>query len=332
MGPNPHTPSSGDRDPDLQMPEELERPRHPAVREVPVPSEDTIEYIMSDETRAEIYGPARRSLTFDWGATTHPGKVREHNEDHYLIYRRRRQQEVLGTNLLAGRDWNLVDDVYVLAVADGLGGHSYGELASHLVLEMGLGGVPGSWLTRLADLDINDVAAAAMTGAEMVHRRLIEESYRDARFRGMASTLTALVVQGSQVVLIHLGDSRAYLWHDGRLSQLSRDHTLAQDILNRQPQLPGQRTSRLANVLTNCLGGEDGPIRVETGRLQWSPGDCLLLCTDGLSDLVSFEDLEREIGRERPAAESCQVLLQQALEAGGRDNVTLALLRHLGPS
>lgn len=289
--------------------------------------DDTIDFVISDETKAHIYGPARVPLKLDWAAVSDIGKLREHNEDHYLVFQRRKDQAVLDTNLPHGSLANSTEDVYVFAVADGLGGHSHGELASAMVLQSGVSGKEGSWLMQLADLDIAEVIPHATAAAEAVHRRLLDEAYRDAKLRGMASTLTAAVVFGHQVVLLHLGDSRAYRFHDGELTQVTRDHTLAQDMARNG--LTGQRTSRLANVLTNCLGGDDGQVRVETHELRWSSGDALLLCTDGLTDLVTPAEISAELAGPQPAKAVCQTLLDRALENGGRDNITLIVVRFL---
>lgn len=211
--------------------------------------DDTIDFVISDETKAHIYGPARVPLKLDWAAVSDIGKLREHNEDHYLVFQRRKDQAVLDTNLPHGSLANSTEDVYVFAVADGLGGHSHGELASAMVLQSGVSGKEGSWLMQLADLDIAEVIPHATAAAEAVHRRLLDEAYRDAKLRGMASTLTAAVVFGHQVVLLHLGDSRAYRFHDGELTQVTRDHTLAQDMAQRPDRTAdlaaGQRPDEL---------------------------------------------------------------------------------------
>jgi serine/threonine protein phosphatase PrpC len=296
---------------------------------------------LSNSTAAEELTVARREaieetrqdqgaeLQVDWGAISHVGKVRANNEDHYLVYERRRNRRVLSTNLVDFAPRDGVDRVLVLAVADGLGGHAHGELASELALRAAVGDREGSWLVNLAELPVEWVPEHAVLEAERVHRRLLDEAVRDPQLRGMASTLTAFLVFGPRVVLIHIGDSRAYLWREGEFRLLSRDHTLAQNILRGQTTLP-PRTARMASVLTNCLGGEEGHLRVDTSIQRWSPGDVLLLCTDGLSDLVSMDEIERVFVEGLPAQEACQRLVDRALQAGGRDNITVVIARNRG--
>lgn len=296
------------------------QPSDPIAEEATVAHRETFE-----DTRRELSPEFR----VDWGAISHVGKVRENNEDHFLVYERRRERRVLGTNLEDFGNHEGVDRVWVLAVADGLGGHAHGELASELALRAAVGDREGSWLTNLAELPLDWVPEHAVLEAERVHRRLLDEAIRDTQLRGMASTLTAFLIYGPKVVLIHIGDSRAYAWREGEFRQLSRDHTLAQNLLRGQSSLPA-RTARMASVLTNCLGGEEGPLRVDTSIQRWSPGDGLLLCTDGLSDLVGTDEIERVFLEGLPAQEACQRLVDRALQAGGRDNITVVIARNRG--
>ncbi|MFO0906305.1 MAG: protein phosphatase 2C domain-containing protein [Pirellulales bacterium] len=285
----------------------------------------TVDFVLRDETLRDVERQGRDCRQIDCAGQSHIGKVRPHNEDHYFIYRRRIERGVLDTNLHELSYAAPREDVYVFAVADGLGGHSFGELASAMTLQaQGYLG-RGSWLAELAELEPSQVAAQATKDARHVHRKLLDEAQRNPQLRGMASTLTAAVVYQHRFVLIHLGDSRAYLLQGGEVSQISRDHTLAEEM--RHSQVVDPRMVRMANVLTNCLGGDDGQLRVETREMRWGLGDQLLICSDGLSDVVSLDEIKTALTESPIAQEACNRLMAMALDRGGRDNITLVVAR-----
>ena len=287
--------------------------------------EATVDYTLRDETLANVERKKRDCTQIDCAGQSHVGKVRPHNEDHYFIYRRRLERCVLDTNLHELPYSTPREDVHVLAVADGLGGHSFGELASAMSLQANGYLGRGSWLAELAELDPPQVPAQATKDARHVHRKLLDEAQRNPQLRGMASTLTAAVIFNSRLVLIHLGDSRAYLLQGDELTQATRDHTLAEEM--RQSQVVDPRMVRMANVLTNCLGGDDGQLRVETREVRWGLGDQLLICSDGLSDVVTIDEIKAALTESPVAEEACNRLMALALDRGGRDNITLVVAR-----
>lgn len=239
--------------------------------------------------------------------TTDVGLVRHVNEDAYYVAD-------------AGPDRKLA------LVADGLGGHNAGEVASALAVDEFRRQVEsGHFATanhrRLQGDVLNVVARRA-------HAAIGEASRREAGHRGMGTTLTAALIEPAGGVLVQVGDSRCYLWHDGAARQLSTDQTIARELLD-SGRIDEQHyaTHPDRNRLSQCLGLEDvfNPLEPVIAPFDWSPGQRLLLCSDGLTDMVDDATISRlmAIG---PLEEAAQALVKAALEAGGRDNVTTVLV------
>ncbi len=141
----------------------------------------------------------------------------------------------------------------------------------------------------------------------------------------MGTTLTVAYSVGPEAFIAHVGDSRAYLYRADVLRQLTRDHTRAQECLDAgEPVL----SRSWHHMLTNCLGGSGRPVRVEFHRLHLEDGDQLLLCTDGLNDLVREADIAAILGRRGVPQEAARALVDAALTGGGRDNVTVIVARY----
>jgi len=158
-----------------------------------------------------------------------------------------------------------------------------------------------------------------------MHDELLERARQEPAYAGMGTTLTGAYTVGPEAFIAHVGDSRAYLFHEGILTRLTRDHTEAQDALD--AGLPVASRSWY-HTLTNCLGARDEPVWVEFHHLRLAHGDQLLLCTDGLTDLVSDEEIAQVLMRGAPAREAVQALVDLALAHGGSDNVTAILAQY----
>jgi protein phosphatase len=142
----------------------------------------------------------------------------------------------------------------------------------------------------------------------------------------MGTTLTIAWSLGAELFVAHIGDSRVYLSRDGLLCQLTRDHTLAQTLADSGLIAPEEvATHRLRHVLTQAMGSPDMGGKPQVQRLRLADGDRLLLCTDGLTDMVEEGKIAAVLGRPTSAAETCQALVDLALEGGGRDNVTVVV-------
>lgn len=243
---------------------------------------------------------------------THVGRVRNRNEDF----------------------WKQDPEHRVLAVADGMGGHPAGDVASRLAVETllsafendGPPSLSGSDDTSSNGEDAGDWMAEAVRAA---HRRILDEGRRDPERHGMGTTLTSLLVGSGSYLVGHVGDSRAYLLRDGSMSPLTRDHTpLQEEVDSGRLSREEARVHPLSHVLSQALGttGEVEP-EVVDGRLE--PGDVFLLCTDGLTSTVP-EARIAEIVRNAVSDDLDAVaerLVETTLEQGAPDNVTVALTR-----
>jgi serine/threonine protein phosphatase PrpC len=281
--------------------------------------------------------PFSSLVRLDFGAVTHVGKVRTNNEDAYIIYRNSRAWERLFTSLPPEALPERHDETaYVMAVADGMGGLAGGEVASRLSIRTGIYLVLHAvkWTMKLdhpeeRDKEIDEGISRAASYFDKINQALIDEGRRHPDLAGMGTTLTVSFSVGDDLLLFHIGDCRAYLWREGRLRQLTRDHTMAQSLADAGiipvSQLPKHR---LRHMLTKALGTERGHVHTEVHQLQIADGDRLLLCSDGLYDMVTDEDIAAILSREVSSQRACQALVDQALANGGKDNVTVLLARY----
>jgi protein phosphatase len=234
---------------------------------------------------------------------------------------------VLATNLPKGFLPPADDTAYVFGVADGLGGASFGELASALVLRSGWDQAPGTikWTWIINDREIEELKERVELVFQRMQQALVERGRIDSKYAAMGTTLTAAYTIGPEAFIGHVGDSRAYLYHARQLTQLTRDHTLAQDCLDAGLPVPCRSWY---HRLTNCLGANDAPLRVEFHHLRLADDDQLLLCTDGLTDMVNDQEIAHLLGRDAHPHETTSALINRALECGGKDNVTVVLAHY----
>ena len=239
---------------------------------------------------------------------TDPGPVREHNEDSFVV--------------------DLDSGVFI--VADGMGGHAAGEVASQMAVEtvhqVLVGEVDPDETRLVRDVDVEDPSDVlrerlrySMNQASVRIRR---ETELRPETRGMGTTVVVLVVEGDQAHLAHVGDSRAYLYRSGRLTRLTRDHTVVQQEID-----AGRLTPELArlvphkHILTQSVGYH-GPVEPDTTTRFLETGDIFILCSDGLTDPLDDEAIRRVIG-DTPADMLADTLAEEALRSGGEDNVTV---------
>jgi PPM family protein phosphatase len=228
------------------------------------------------------------------GASSDIGKARERNEDSFLVRRP------------------------LFAVADGMGGHRGGDVASSLALETLQGlKAPG---------DPSEVMPALVEEVRRANRRVLEKGEGDRNLRGMGTTLTALWSDGEKAYLAHVGDSRAYLLRDGTLQQLTEDHTLVQRYVREgriTPKEAGRHPQR--SILTRALGVEE-ELPVDELTLDVLAGDRVLLCTDGLTSMIEEGQIQKILTTEQDPQAACNRLVEAANAAGGDDNITVILL------
>jgi PPM family protein phosphatase len=295
-------------------------------------SVDTIEMPAREDPLAKHFGPSPPPVSVKFGAVSHPGRVRINNEDHYMVVERRRTRKVLLTNLPEGFLAPSDDAGFVMAVADGMGGAAFGELASMLALRSGWEQAPNTikWTWIVNDREVEELKERVEIIFRKMDQVLLERARVEPECRGMGTTLTGAYTIGPHAFFGHVGDSRAYLCHAGRLTQLTRDHTLAQDFLDRGFPVVARSWH---HKLTNCLGGDDREIHVEFHHLHLEDGDQLLLCTDGLTDMVRDEEIAAFLGPQAEPQAAAQALVNLALDRGGKDNVTVIIAQYaMAPS
>ncbi|MFI5461381.1 MAG: PP2C family protein-serine/threonine phosphatase [Isosphaerales bacterium] len=293
---------------------------------------DTEEYVLPGRRASPFYETEPKvRVHVEVAGRSHPGKVRENNEDNYLAVRRYRGREVLLTSVPEEILEPTEDHAFTFAVADGMGGCNFGELASLIAVQTGweLGGGEIKWSMKINDREVEELRQKAETFFQLIDDALHAEVRASPRLAGMGTTLTICYSTGPELFVMHVGDSRAYLYRDGVLRRLTRDHTLAQRMIDTGVAEPGSReVRRVRHVLTNVLGGPNNNVTVDVEHFRICDGDTVLLCTDGLTDMVADDDIAHVLGQHHSPADACNVLLELALESGGKDNVTVVLARY----
>jgi PPM family protein phosphatase len=201
----------------------------------------------------------------------------------------------------------------LLAVADGVGGSPSGELASDLVI---------STLAELEEArEVADPLAALCAALDTANTRIREAAAADQAQAGMGTTMTALLLAGDAMALLHVGDSRGYLLRDGELRQLTKDDTLVQALVDQGVLTPAQaRTHPHRSLVTQAVQGRD--LAPAGALLPVAAGDRYLLCSDGLSDVLDEEEIARTLAAGDTPRDSAERLVQLALRSGASDNVT----------
>lgn len=226
-------------------------------------------------------------MKLDWGAASHTGQVRSNNQD------------------------SAVAEAGLFAVADGMGGHAAGEVASQVAID--------ALRSSTATLGIVDAVRDA-------NRAIIDRASGDPTLRGMGTTVCALSLIDDRVVLVNVGDSRGYLFRDGELSQVTADHNLVAE-LERDGHISAEeaRVHPQRNIITRVLGN-DADVEVDTFEVDPFRGDRFLLCSDGLFNEIDHPTIAGLLRAERDPQRAADELVRMANEAGGRDNITVVVV------
>ncbi len=251
------------------------------------------------------------TLTLQIASKTHIGRVREMNQDSFAIFRRAQ----------------LLDELDALViVADGMGGGKGGEVASRIVAET----LPNVVIEVLADGEGRDPDPKRMlkSGIQRANNLVRSRSIEKRELEGMGTTCTAVILNRGTVTLGHAGDSRTYLLRDGKLRQVTEDHSLVwQEVLSGKMTREEAQKSKFRNQITKSVGlAQEVDPDVFTFALQ--EGDTLLLCSDGLTTEVADSEIARTLASSPDPQAACDQLTQAALEAGGSDNITVVVVRY----
>ena len=254
-------------------------------------------YSRCSDERNYGHGAVVEEFTITYGAVTHVGQVRTGNED------------------------SLLADNNVFMVADGMGGHNAGEVASLMAVEHLREAASGI----IAETDL----VQALTHANEV---IYAESMTNHLHHGMGTTLAAMVVlDNNSIVVAHVGDSRVYMWNEGSLTRLSKDHSYVQELVDEGiVSIEEARTHPRRNIVTRALG-IDAEVDIEANTFPVTVGAWYVLCSDGLVDEISDADIAKVLERCTTPHEASQALVDAANAAGGRDNITVIVVSTASP-
>ena len=276
------------------------------------------------------------SMRVTVGARSHQGGARQNNEDHYLVLRLGRDQETLATSL-SGSDVPPLfkESAYTMLVADGLGEGGSGSVASRVALSTiaYLALDYGEWNVRIDP----DTASHIYDRAEWFYAQADTAVHTHAAshplLKGMTTALTAAYSAGNDLFIAHVGHTRAYLFRDGQLSRLTRDHTIEQHLADTKRPASVERLAQdLRHILTDAVGAPGGHPLVEIEQVRLLDGDELLLCTNGLTDMVADAGIAEVLAHRRAPGDQCAMLIELANRAGGGDNITVVIAEyHIAP-
>jgi protein phosphatase len=275
-------------------------------------------------------GPTRALFGVEVAGQTHPGKVRPSNEDHFHVAQFGRYLRTVASSLPAGEvPEEPGEPGYGYAVADGIGGRGGGELASRLAISLLIECVlqTPDWIVGRADDLLGQVMDRFAQRFRTVNLAVREQSEGDPSLQGMGTTLSVAVSLGDDLLVTHVGDSAVFLFRQGQLHRLTREHSASQS--RPDPDAPGG--VRFRHVLTRAIGHLEPGGEPDLYHYKLEDGDRLLLCTDGLTDMVGADTIARELDRATSSAAACQSLVDLALDRGGLDNVTAVVASYCLP-
>jgi protein phosphatase len=249
-----------------------------------------------------------------YAAKTDVGMKRTHNEDYF----------------------SLIEDEQLFLVADGMGGHASGEVASKMAAETisefyqrTRDDEDVTWPYKM-DRSLSYVENRLVCAIKLANLRIFETSCRDIRYKGMGTTIVSTLVVGDKVYVGHVGDSRVYRIREGGIQQLTRDHSLLEDYKEAKPDMTEEEERNFPhkNVITRALGMRE-TVQVDIRAHQIKSGDVYLLCSDGLSGMVPDDQISQITGNAKSLERAVAELVDAANRNGGTDNVTTLMLQCL---
>lgn len=253
-------------------------------------------------------------MRIEVAGSSHVGMKRNHNEDNFLV----------------------LTEENLFCVADGMGGHASGEIASKMAVDelaefFQLTGKDEdmTWPYKM-DKSRNYDENRLTTGIKLANARIFERQSVETKYRGMGTTIVTVHFAANAAYIGHVGDSRVYSFRAGELRQVTEDHSLLNDYLKARKLSPEEIESfPHKNVIVRALGMKD-TVQVDVGRFEPHDGEVFLLCSDGLSGMVTDEEIQTVLCDEPDLNKACDRLIEMANAAGGTDNVTCILARYHG--
>jgi serine/threonine protein phosphatase PrpC len=245
-----------------------------------------------------------------YAAKTDVGMKRTHNEDYF----------------------SLMEDEQLFIVADGMGGHSSGEVASRLAAEtvsefyQRTKDEEATWPYKM-DRNLSYIENRLVCGIKLANYKIYEAASKDIRFKGMGTTIVTCLINGDKIYIAHVGDSRCYRLRNSGLEQITRDHSLLEDYKDAKPDMTAEEERNFPhkNVITRALGMRD-TVQVDIRTDEVMDGDIFLLCSDGLSGMVADDHLKQILQSGEDLEKAVAELVDQANRAGGTDNITTLVL------
>ena len=245
-----------------------------------------------------------------YAAKTDVGMKRTHNEDYF----------------------SLMEDEQLFIVADGMGGHSSGEVASRMAAEtvsefyQRTKDEEATWPYKM-DRSLSYIENRLVCGIKLANYKIYEAASKDIRFKGMGTTIVTCLINGDKIYVAHVGDSRCYRVRNNDLDQVTRDHSLLEDYKEAKPDMTEEEERNFPhkNVITRALGMRD-TVQVDIKAHEVADGDKFLLCSDGLSTMVTDAHIEQILNQAEDLERSVAELVDQANRAGGTDNITTLIL------
>ena len=280
-----------------------------------------------DQSDTQIGCP---SLVVKAFGSSDTGRVRPSNEDQFLIAELTKTMRIWQTSLSEPKAQFGNERGHLFLVADGMGGHRAGEQASALAVvaieQFALNTF--KWFFQSDKSEAQTALKQFETALHQADYRIVEESSEHVELSGMGTTLTLAYHLDGRVCVVHVGDSRAYIFEGDELRQITHDHTVTEDMVRRGELQPEQVAQHpLRHVITNVVGGNEAGVYVEAHALDVHAGDRLLLCSDGLTEMVANEAIATVLRSEPDPEAACKRLVAQANDAGGRDNITAVVAR-----
>lgn len=240
----------------------------------------------------------------EWVYKSDVGRVRSYNEDSLFIH-------------------TLDEQLIVVVVADGMGGHRAGDVASQLAAKA----VKEQLIHITADQSIEQLREKLLDSVKLANDRVVQKSRQDETMAGMGTTLVVAIIKEQHVLIGNIGDSRAYLLNEEKCEQLTRDHSFVNELLHMGEITEAEAQSHPhKNVIMRAVG-TNTDVKPDVTIHTWAENDYLLVCTDGLTDMVSDERIHSVIKQDKQIEWKADELIRQAMEAGGVDNISLALVK-----